>query len=210
MDLLERGRFLDELLSTLRGVGRGGGAIALVGGEAGVGKTSLVERFVRLAQRDAPPPRVLWGVCDALFTPRPLSPLFDIAQQAGGALRAQVEGGADRERIFGAFLRELGRAPPVSVAVFEDVHWADDATLDVLKYVSRRIRQTTTLLIVTYRDDEVGPAHPFRLVLGELPHDAVRRISLPLLSRDAVGELARRAGRTRTASSPRTTRGSRS
>ncbi len=49
------------------------------------------------------------------------------------------------------------------------MHWADEATLDLLKFLGRRIQRTRSLLVVTYRDDEVGTRHPLRLVIGELP-----------------------------------------
>jgi hypothetical protein len=52
--------------------------------------------------------------------------------------------------------------------VVEDVHWADDATLDVLRYLGRRVEDLPAVLVVTYRDDEVGPAHPLQRVPGAL------------------------------------------
>ncbi|MGH8630151.1 MAG: hypothetical protein ACREU7_05220, partial [Burkholderiales bacterium] len=82
-----------------------------------------------------------------------------------------------------------------TIAVFEDVHWADEATLDLIKFLGRRIGRTASLLILTYRDDEVGAQHPLRLVLGDLPSVAMVRLSLSPLSEAAVGTLARRANR---------------
>lgn len=195
MDLLERGTQQDELESALAAACAGRGCVALVAGEAGIGKTALVDTFVRGVADGAPGARLLWGACDALFTPRPLGPLHDMLPECGAALRDLVEGGAERERVFAAFLDEVrGHAPP-AVVVFEDVHWTDEATLDLLKFVGRRIRQGLGLVVATYRDDEVGPGHPLRRVLGELSPDAVRRIRLPLLSASAVEQLALRAGR---------------
>jgi DNA-binding CsgD family transcriptional regulator/tetratricopeptide (TPR) repeat protein len=195
MDLLERGVQCEELEAALALASAGAGRVVLVGGEAGVGKTALVDSFTgRLAADRARVP-LFWGACDALFTPRPLGPLLDMLPECGATLRTLVDAGAARERIFAAFLDELRTHAPPPVVVFEDVHWADDATLDLLKFVGRRIRQTRGMLVATYRDDEVGPAHPLRRVLGDLPKDAVHRIRLPLLSEAAVAQLAQRAGR---------------
>jgi DNA-binding CsgD family transcriptional regulator len=196
MDLLERRPQLDELNRALdRACGGGGGCIALVAGEAGIGKTALVNSFTRGLAEAYPTVALLWGACDALFTPRPLGPLLDMMPQCSGALRTALEAGAARERIFAAFLDELRRHDPACVIVLEDVHWADEATLDLLTFVGRRIRQTPGVVVATYREDEVGASHPFRRVLGGLPGDAVRRIRVPLLSESAVSRLARLAGR---------------
>jgi len=137
--------------------------------------------------------RVLWGACDALFTPRLLAPLHDIARQTQKALLAAIAAG-NREAIFTAALDELERGPPALV-VLEDMHWADDATLDLFKFLSRRIHRTHALLVITYRDDELGPRHPLRFVLGELPRGDLRRLRLVPLSESAVTELADDAGR---------------
>ena len=156
-------------------------------GEAGIGKTALVDAFTRERAR---PGRVLRGACDSLLTPRPLGPLHDLAGHAGPALRALLDDGAGPVDLFPAVLEELGRQPPV-VAVLEDLHWADEATLDLVKFLGRRIRQVPALLVLTYRDDELGPHHPLRIVLGDLATSgAVRRIPLAPLSLAAVRALA--------------------
>src|ERR1700754_1152853 len=146
MQLLERDKFLQDLTRWLDAAVGGAGSIALVCGEAGIGKTSLLQQ-VSLQQRGA---RVLWGACDALFTPRPLAPLHDIARQTQGALLAAVTAG-ERDTIFTAALDELERGPP-SLVVLEDLHWADEATLDLVKFLGRRIQRTRSLLVITYRD----------------------------------------------------------
>src|ERR1700720_1252995 len=129
MELLERERGFAELTQWLHGAAGQGGCIALVCGEAGIGKTSLLQEFAR-QQRGV---RVLWGACDALFTPRPLAPLHDIARQTQGALLEAVNSAANRDVVFAAALDELERAN--ALVVFEDMHWADEATLDLLKYL---------------------------------------------------------------------------
>ena len=75
--------------------------------------------------------------------------------------------------------------------MLEDVHWADQATLDVLRVLGRRVDATTALVLATYRDDEVAGDHPLRVVLGELTSaPAVSRVAVPRLSLEAVRELA--------------------
>lgn len=193
--LLERDAFLDQLNAAHAAAAAGEGSVALVSGEAGIGKSTLVDVFAGRACASGTPTRVLSGACDALYTPRPLGPLLDIARHAQGPLRELARNGADRERLFAAFLDELSRPSAVTVAVFEDAHWADEATLDLLKFVARRIRHTRGLLVLTFRDDELDSAHPLRRLLGEFPRASVRRLRLTPLSAGAVARLAAAAGR---------------
>jgi DNA-binding CsgD family transcriptional regulator/tetratricopeptide (TPR) repeat protein len=188
MELLERKQCLAELTDWLRRAIGGAGCITLLGAEAGIGKTALLQEFAK-AQLGA---RVLWGGCDALFAPRPLGPLYDIARQTQGDLLAAIYSNANREVIFAAALNELERTP--TLVIFEDMHWADEATLDLLKHLGRRIQRARAMLVVSYRDDEVGPRHPLRFVIGDLPRSATHRMSLPPLSEPAVAQLARQAG----------------
>jgi DNA-binding CsgD family transcriptional regulator len=186
MDLLERDGALSELETGIRAALGGEGRLALVSGEAGIGKTSLVEH---LAATRPPGLDVVWGACDPLFTPRPLGPVRDIAEQVPGELATLLTSGADRTAVFNAVLALL-RARPV-LAIVEDVHWADEATLDLLRFVGRRIARTTALLVLTFRDDEVGPRHPLRPVLGDLTaSSAAIRVHLPPLSEHALRTLA--------------------
>ncbi|HEY7206106.1 MAG TPA: AAA family ATPase [Methylomirabilota bacterium] len=188
--LLEREPALDELRAALAEATAGHGRVALVYGEAGIGKTSLVDHFARDGAGTA---RTLWGACDSLHTPRPLGPLYDIAAQAGPALRERLEARVPPRAIFSAMLEELARRPPV-ICVLEDLHWADAGTLDLVKFLGRRLHQTPALLVLTYRDDELGPRHPLRVVLGDLATSpALRRVPLSPLSPAAVETLA--AGR---------------
>ena len=187
MELLERQESLAGLSAAWEEVQAGSGRIALVSGEAGIGKTSLVQAFVRSTPKSA---RIVWGACDALFTPRPLGPLYDMLDQFQGELRQLLQVDANPARLFSAVLAEFKQPP--AVVVFEDVHWADEATLDLLRYLGRRISQTATLLIMTYRDDELGPRHPLLTVLGDLPASTVtRRIPLAPLSELAVFTLVK-------------------
>jgi hypothetical protein len=183
--LLEREPVLDQLRQALGDARAGRGRLVLVGGEAGVGKSAVVRGFADEARTST---RVLWGGCDALFTPRPLGPFLDIAEEAGGELQSAMEDGPPE--IVGALLRSLSPRTATIVAL-EDVHWADEATLDTLRLLTRKIGQVPLLVLATYRDDELDRVHPLRVVLGELATRAqVERLTLPPLSPEAVAELA--------------------
>jgi len=192
MELLERAGPLAELDALLADTA-GGGRIAVVSGEAGAGKSSLAAAFAAAAGGRA---HVLWGACDPLLTPRALGPLHDIARQLGGALRERL-GAGERGAVFDALLDALDgpRQRRRPVVVMEDLHWADEATLDLVAFLGRRLALCRVLLVLTYRDDEVGPDHQLRTVLAGLPRALVRRLPLAPLSPPAVDELARRAGR---------------
>jgi DNA-binding CsgD family transcriptional regulator len=192
MELLERDGALADLDRLLADT-VGGGRIALVSGEAGAGKSSLAAAFAARAEAKA---RILWGACDPLLTPRALGPLHDIARQVGGALRDRIAAG-ERGAVFDSLLDALDgphqlRRP---VVVMEDLHWADDATLDLVAFLGRRLALCRVLLVLTYRDDQLGPDHQLRIVLAGLPRILVRRLPLAPLSVTAVAKLARRAGR---------------
>ena len=193
MELWERGTALDELDELLHS-SASGGRIALVAGEAGIGKSSLVTEFARRSRENA---RVLWGGCDRLVTPRALGPVHDIARATGGELAGQLAAGAKQEDIFAAFLDVLADPPQRlgPVVVVEDAHWADEATLDWLSFLGRRLGRFSTLLVITYRDDEVGAEHPLRRLLAALPASVARRVPVTSLSENCVLEQARRAGR---------------
>jgi DNA-binding CsgD family transcriptional regulator/tetratricopeptide (TPR) repeat protein len=192
MDFLEREQFADTLGAVLREATGGAGRTVLIGGEAGIGKTTLVERFIAEQGRAA---RVLWGACDALLTPRPLGPLHDIMRQAPAELGSLLDSGRDWLDIASALLAWLARGAAPTVIVVEDAHWADEATLDLLRFLGRRMSKTRALLVVTYRDDELAPQHSLRRVLGDLPSRATTRLVLPRLSEAAVDRLAQQAGR---------------
>src|SRR5260370_19992396 len=102
---------------------------------------------------------------------------------------------APRPVVFSALVDELQTSAIPTVVVFEDVHWADEATLDLIKCLGRRIPQLTALFILTYRDDELSLDHPLRSVVGDLPSKAVARLRLAPLSEQAVRSLAQQANR---------------
>jgi DNA-binding CsgD family transcriptional regulator/tetratricopeptide (TPR) repeat protein len=191
-ELLERsdqlavlGEFLSAILTDSEG------RLVLVGGEAGVGKTVLLKRFCDEQRSGA---SIFWGACDALLTPGPLAPFFEIADVTGGELEELVTSAAKPHQIASALIAQLSRRTP-SVLVLEDVHWADEATLDVLRLLGRRIQEVRALILASYRDDELDRAHPLRLVLGELATGrAVGRLDVPPLTARAVAKLAEPSG----------------
>jgi DNA-binding CsgD family transcriptional regulator/tetratricopeptide (TPR) repeat protein len=175
MRLVEREELFASLGACLDDAGTTG-RLALVGGEAGVGKTSLARLFVEACPDGF---RVLWGACDPLSTPRPLAPFQDMAP-----LAALLEERQERHALLTALLDELSVH---TVMVVEDAHWADEATLEALRFVGRRVTGTRSVVIVTYRDDETGPGHPLRAVLGDLATAAgCERLHVPPLSPDGV------------------------
>jgi len=184
--LLERESAFQALDEALAAVAAGRGRLVFVAGEAGVGKTSLLRRFCDAHDASA---RILWGACDALFTPRPLGPLLDVAQVTGGELEELVATGARPHEVASALMRDLQTRP--TILVLEDVHVADEATLDVLELVGRRIESSSALILASYRDDELDGTHPLRLVLGELAtQEAVVRLNVKPLSPAAIAKLA--------------------
>jgi DNA-binding CsgD family transcriptional regulator/tetratricopeptide (TPR) repeat protein len=186
--LLERAAELSILVDCLEAVERSSrGQVLLVGGEAGVGKTTLVRRFCEARGQSA---RILWGACDPLFTPSPLGPLLGVAEETDGELEAVVARGAMPYEVVTALAHELGARTP-TVFVLEDVHWADEATLDVLRLLARRVETVPALVVASYRDDALDRAHPLRIMLGELARSrTVGRMKLVRLSPGAVAQLA--------------------
>lgn len=189
MDLVERDATLRQLHDCLRSVAGGSGHTALIAGEAGIGKTSLL-RALASQHGDV---ELWWGGCDALQTPNPLAPLYDIARSTETGLDEALAAAGDRIALFDAVLAALARSRRTVLLVVEDVHWADAATLDLLKFLGRRIERVQCLLACSFRDDEVGATHPLRRLMGELPPGTVTRIELPRLTPAGVATLARRA-----------------
>src|SRR4051812_16673748 len=162
-DVLER----DESLAALH---QARAQVMLVVGEAGIGKTSLVRAFATETRA-----RVLLTACDDLRAPRTLGPLRDAL--------------GDADDPFAALIEELATG---TVMVVEDVHWADDATLDVLAYAARRISTVPGVLVLTFRDQEQQPLQRLLGVVAGVPH---ARLALRPLSRAAVEQLAGGDGR---------------
>ena len=182
--LLERDQELRLLGDLVAETDSSGGKVVLLRGEAGIGKSALVREFTRVHADRA---HVHLGSCDDLLTPRPLGPFWDIARDLP-SLAQPLENG-DRPAALEAVLDLLSGALRPRIMVIEDTHWADEATLDAIKYLGRRIAKTRGLLLLTYRDGEVDYDHPLRGVIGDLPPDSVVRIQLGGLSLLAVSSI---------------------
>ena len=187
MELLERDRYLTELENKFNILSNGSGFVVLISGEAGIGKTSLVENFIERIEDRA---NILWGTCDDLFTPRPLGPLYDMASQLNNGLLNLLNNQTARGAIFSGFLDYLQESRNPNVVIIEDVHWADESTLDLIKLLGRRANRINSLFIITYCDDKITSAHPLKLVLGDIPSKDLMKIRLPLLTEKTVNNLA--------------------
>ena len=185
MDLLERSDAFAILESALSSASRGEGRVVLVSGDAGIGKTSLVESFAASLETG----RVLSGGADDIVTPLPLGPMRDLARQGSPALESALVDGADRDAVFDLLIEELERRPYPVVVIVEDIQWADEATLDLLTLIGRRIDQFAAMMVLTYRDHDVDVDHPLGTLIGHLPVGVVERIKLEPLSAAAVAEL---------------------
>ncbi|MGD9531172.1 ATP-binding protein [Pseudonocardia sp.] len=179
---MERAHPLEVLLDRAAQAADGRGRLVLVAGEAGIGKTVLLRAFAEQA-----PVATLWGLCDSLSTPRPLGPLRDVAGELGGSVTAALGAATPQHELFATVLEAL--RTPARALVVEDLHWADEATLDLVRFLGRRIATLPVLLVLSYRDGG-GPAHPLTPVLGDLVSGPdTQRLQLAPLSRAAVTEL---------------------
>jgi DNA-binding NarL/FixJ family response regulator/tetratricopeptide (TPR) repeat protein len=214
--LVGRDHALELLVGLLRRAGDGDGGAALVVGEAGIGKSRLVNEFARRAAEDGT--LVLVGECvDLAEAELPYAPVV-------AALRAVVRERSEPElvKLFGAargelarllpelgdpgpsvqaslgqtrlfelllgVLSRLGQERPVAL-VIEDVHWADSASLDLLAFLVRNQRSERLATVITFRSGELSPEHPVRARLAELEHGGrAQRIELDPLSLKHVAE----------------------
>jgi DNA-binding CsgD family transcriptional regulator len=179
--ILERDVELSRLAELVDDVGTSGGRVVLVRGEAGIGKSTLINRVLTDMSGRA---HTLMGACDDLLTPQPLGPIWDIARDETSLAEPLTDG--DRRAVMESVLDLLSRSLRPTVMVLEDTQWADEATLDLIKFLGRRIARTNALLVLTFRDAEVDADHPLRLVIGELPTQNIVRMPLTRLTAGAV------------------------
>jgi DNA-binding CsgD family transcriptional regulator len=186
VELLEREEALAALADARDSAARGAGRVVFVTGEPGIGKTSLVTRFAQ-EQADSGA-RVLFGTCDDLSIPRPLGAFRDLVGTVSRPLEKALAEGAASHRIQSLLIAELEQPPRPTVLVLEDVHWADDATLDSITVLGRRIGSLPALLVLTYRRGEA--AQPLRSALGAIRAEDCVFVQLEPLSERAVASLA--------------------
>ena len=191
MELFERSGYLDMLQKQFDRTSEGEGHCIFISGEAGLGKTSLIKAFCRDNETNC---NIYQGACDSLFAPRPLAPLYDIMWQVTGSLHNMEHSLEDRSRLFSEIFHELSNKKEKTLIVFEDIHWADEATLDFIKFLGRRITRIKCLFLLTYRDNEIHPSHPLRNVFGQIPPAYFTRLELTPLSRHTVEIMAAEKG----------------
>lgn len=184
MALLEREAQLRRVEDYLADATAGHGRLVLIVGEAGVGKTAFVDAVARTAGDEV---ALAQGACDGTSTPAPLAPLREM-------LPALPDGvwppGAERHEIFTRLSESLRDPASPHLLILEDVHWADDATLDLVRHLARRVHRLRALVLVTYRAEDAAGSMPLRLLFGDLASaSGLRRLDLGPLSRDAVRAL---------------------
>jgi DNA-binding CsgD family transcriptional regulator/tetratricopeptide (TPR) repeat protein len=160
--LVERDGELATLIARWDRARCGRGGTVIVSGEAGAGKSTLVDAFAA----DVGDALVLSSACDPLSTPRPLGPLHDIAADIGDVTRNESGDERPPHEVFAAVFDLLSRRP--TLLVIEDLHWADQATIELIRFLLRRIRSTSSVVVGTMRDDEAAASPALRSLLGDV------------------------------------------
>jgi len=140
VDVLERDLQLDTLVEAVDGLVRGHGRVALIGAEAGAGKSTLLRAF---AERLPGNVQFRLGRCDDLSTPASFAPLWDMAPTLPGAVTDAL-GAGGRSALFAALRDELASSP--SVLAVDDLQWADEATIDLVRHLGRRIDELPVVM----------------------------------------------------------------
>lgn len=185
LDLLERDAERTRLVGLLEEVADSRrGLLAVVSGDAGTGKTSLIRD---LAAAAAGP--VVWGFCDNVSAPDPSAIVRDIGRGLGGAWPARLAEAPDRVAVHELVLEGLRSRDAPALLLLEDLHWADEAAQDLVRFLARRVQQSRSLVVATYRDHDASSLAgqqflaslsswaDHRLRLGDLSLDAVRRLA---------------------------------
>jgi DNA-binding CsgD family transcriptional regulator/tetratricopeptide (TPR) repeat protein len=197
--LIERGEFLAALLALLREAAAGQGRLVFLGGEAGVGKTTLTAALAggavtaggTVMASTGLPLAVRRGNCDNVTTAEALGPVVDALPELAEVLEAGS--GVSRLRLLRRIRGTLTAAP--TLLILEDVHWADEATLDVLRFLGRRLDGAPLLIVATFRSEETGGDHPLTVLRGDLATlPGVIRMQLPALTVAGVRALLAGAG----------------
>lgn len=192
MGLFERRLETDALRRELDRVHEAGRTVTVTG-EAGSGKTTLLAAVLGADESQSPAspsrvgPRVLRGLCDPLGTPRPLGPIREVLASRGAYRPADVSGAAT---IDTELLEFVAQEP--TALIIEDAQWIDAGSVEVLRFLIRRIDRLPVLLILTYRDADVAFGHPLLPLLGDIArsehstHLALRPLSIDAI-RDVLG-----------------------
>ncbi|MEV0619403.1 AAA family ATPase [Nonomuraea sp. NPDC050404] len=195
--LVGRSAELAGLVRALASAAGGLAGVALVGGDAGIGKTRLITELVGEARERGF--NVLVGQCAELGDALPYLPLADALRGAEPAVREAAAAhpmlgqllpgtesapstGLTQQRLFGSLLGLLADVQPV-LFVIEDLHWADRSTRDLLVFLSRMVQSERVCVVGTYRTDDLHRRHPLRSVLAELKR-------LPTVTNVELGPLA--------------------
>lgn len=188
MELVERADLRDGMAARLDAARTGLGSIICLFGEAGAGKTALARHLA--GESDA---RVLWGACEDLATPEALGPLKDWAREAGPSSFDGIPRAGRRIELFSDALAAMSSR--WTLAVIEDLHWADDATLDFVSFLGRRIADKPMVLLVTARNEDQAARGRLRSKLSQIPADVRASFDVPSLSPTAVEQMAHAAGK---------------
>ncbi|MFC5826986.1 ATP-binding protein [Nonomuraea insulae] len=180
--LVGRSTELAGLVRVLDSAAEGVAGVALVGGDAGIGKTRLITELAAVARERGF--NVLIGQCAELGDALPYLPLADALRGAEPPVREAAAAhpmlgqllpgtesapstGLTQQRLFGSLLGLLAELQPV-LFVIEDLHWADRSTRDLLVFLSRMVQNERVCVVGTYRTDDLHRRHPLRSVLAEL------------------------------------------
>jgi DNA-binding CsgD family transcriptional regulator/tetratricopeptide (TPR) repeat protein len=186
--LVERDDLLATLDGLLRAVDGGVGRVVLMPGEAGVGKTTMVDAWL---QGVAGRVRLRRGTCDGSATPAPLAPILHAFPEIADLGFDH----AGRSRLASRMLDCVVTDGPPTVVLIEDGHWADEATVDMLRAFAVRSSETRSLLLITFRSDEVASEHPLGILMGDwAARPGVATVPIPPFSVAAVAALAGEAG----------------
>jgi DNA-binding CsgD family transcriptional regulator/tetratricopeptide (TPR) repeat protein len=191
LQLQERATQMHALRAALDEARGGNGRLAAILGEAGIGKTSLLRAFLSGLGPDV---LILRGACEDLSIAEPLGPLRDLAREAGWRLDEVLSGSGGRIAAFSQIVEAIGASPVPVVIVVEDLHWADDATVDFLKFLARRLDSRRVLLIVTARDEDARGKANIRQMTSGVASDRLVRLVLRPLSLAAIQTLAAGSG----------------
>jgi class 3 adenylate cyclase/tetratricopeptide (TPR) repeat protein len=197
--LIGRDVEIGRLVELLEAASGGSGRTALIGADAGLGKSALLREFLgRARERGA---RVLFGECSEIEARRPFGPVIDAFAATGMALPevlrvggpgAQSVSELERYRAHAGLadaLASAARSQPLVLAI-DDVHWADEATLELVPYLARKLRSARVLVVAAYRTDELHRTHPLNHVLAELSRGRlVDDITLRPLTEDETAAL---------------------